>query len=93
MREVRRGTHKYYKGNFFIVFYDKSDEYLQYMFDNVREILDFMGKPITKENVNLINIELYRALRTDTHLTRFLNGKLLRVYIIKNKEKGEKENG
>ena len=83
MKEYRRGTHKFYKGSFFIVFYDKLDEYLLYMFDNVREILTFMGKPITRNNVNLINNEIYRALKTENHFTRFLTGEVLRVYIIK----------
>lgn len=83
MKEVRRGTYKYYKGSFIIIFYDKTDEELMYMFDNVREILTFMNKPITRANVNLINNELYRALRSDTHFTRFLTGEVLRVYITK----------
>lgn len=85
MKEVRKGSHKYYKGSFFIVFYDKTDEYLKYSFDNVREILQYLGKPITRKNVNIINIELYRALKTETHFTRFLNNEILRVYIIKQK--------
>ena len=92
MTGARKGPQKYYKGSFFIVFYDKHDEYLEYMFDNVREILEYMNKPVTRQNVNIINNELYRALKSETHLTRFLNSKPLRVYIIKHK-KGEKENG
>ena len=83
--EFRRGSHKYYKGAFFIVFYDKTDEYLLYMFDNVREILEYMKKPVTRTNINIINNELYRALKTETHFTRFLTGEVLRVYIIKQK--------
>lgn len=83
MAEPRRGTFKYYKGSFIISFYDKTDEYLMYMFDNVREILKFMGRPITSANVRLINNELYRALKTENHFTRFLTGEVLRVYLIK----------
>ena len=81
-REVRTGTHKLYKGRYFIVFYDKTDTNFLESFDNVREILKFQHKPITRQNVNLINVELYRALRTDTHLTRLLTGEVMRVYII-----------
>ena len=84
MLESRQGTHKLYKGHFFIVFYDKHDESLLYMFDNVREILKFRKLPITRQNVNTINVELYRALQTDTHFTKML-GHLLRVYIIDTK--------
>lgn len=82
MKEVRRGTFKLYKGSYIIVFYDRYDRYLKYMFDNVRDILKFMKQEPTRTNVNRVNVEIYRALKTDTHFTRFLNGELLRVYII-----------
>lgn len=85
MIEVRRGTQKLYKGHFFIVFYDASDEYLMYMFDNARDILTFMGAPITRNNVNKVNNNIVRALKRDTHLTRFLTGEPLRLYIIDTK--------
>ena len=89
-REIRTGSHSLYKGKYFIVFYDESDTNLLYMFDNVREILKFQGKELTRTNVNLINVEIYRALKSDTHFTRFLTGQTLRVYIIN--EKDEEEN-
>lgn len=83
MQEVRRGTHKLYKGQYFIVFYDKTDEELMYMFDNVADILVFMKKPLTKENKQVIMTELYRALKSVNHFTRFLTGEVLRVYLVK----------
>lgn len=86
MNEVRRGPRKFYKGRYFIVFYDKTDEVLEHMFDNVREILKFQKKEITRQNVNLINVELYRALRTKEHITKFLTGEVMRVYIIEREE-------
>lgn len=79
---VRTGPHQYYKGDNFIVFYDETDEILKYMFDNAREILKFQNKEITRQNVNRVNAELYYALRRRGHETRFLDGRLLRVYII-----------
>lgn len=82
MREIRCGPRSYYKGKFFIVFYDENDERLQYMFDNVREILSFQRKETTRKNVNKVNVELYLALRRKGHQTRFLTGTLLRVYLI-----------
>lgn len=72
----------FYKGTYIIVFYDIDDERLLYMFDNTREIVKFTGREVTKQNVNLVNVMLYRALRTDTHIVRFLTGELMRVYII-----------
>lgn len=81
-REVRTGTHKLYKGRYFIVFYDETDTTFLHSFDNAREILKFMKKPLTRTNVNLVNVELYRALKTETHFTHFLTGEVMRVYII-----------
>lgn len=86
LREIRSGTHKLYKGKYFIVFYDKTDSELLYMFDNVREILAFQNKPITRQNVNLVNVELCRALKTETRFTRFLTGEVLKVFIIEDDE-------
>ena len=73
-----------YKGKYFFVFYDKTDEELLYIFENVRDILKFMGKEITRQNINLINVELYRALRSREHFCRFLTGEVMRVYMISN---------
>lgn len=79
-------TNSLYKGKYFLVFYDKTDEELKYMFDNVRDILKFMGKALTRQNVNLINVEIYRALSSKEHFCRFLTGEVLRIYMILNDE-------
>lgn len=86
LREIRRGSHKLYKGKYFIVFYDKTDTEIKYMFDNVREILKFQNKEVTRQNINLVNVELCRALRTETRFTRFLTGEVLKVFIIEDDE-------
>lgn len=77
---------KLYKGKYFIVFYDKNDERLLYTFDNVKEILKFQKKEINTYNARLLNIELYRALKSDEHFITFLTGEVMRVYIITDKE-------
>lgn len=79
-------SQKLYKDKYFLVFYDKTDEDLMYMFDNVRDILKFMGKSLTRQNINLINVEIYRALSSKEHFCRFLTGEVLRIYIILNDE-------
>lgn len=84
MIEVRQGTHKLYKGHYFIVFYDITDEVMMYMFDNVRDILKFLNRPITRNNIIEVNTVLCKALKTDSHITRLLN-EPLRVYIIDTK--------
>ena len=77
---------KLYKDKYFIVFYDKNDERLLYTFDNVKEILNFQKKEINPYNIRLLNIELYRALKSDEHFITFLTGEVMRVYIITDKE-------
>lgn len=81
---TQQNTRLLYKGRYFLVFYDKTDEELKYMFDNVRDILKFMGQEVTRSNVNRINVELYRALASKEHFCRFLTGEVLRVYMISN---------
>ena len=78
----RSGPFKYYKGAYFIVFYDHDDDTILYLFDNVRQILEFQGKEINRQNINLLNVELYRALRSRTHNIKFLTGKKMKVYVI-----------
>jgi hypothetical protein len=80
---------QYYKGKYFMVFYDKDDTELLYMFDNVRDILHFQNKEITRQNVNLLNVELYRALKSKTHQIRFLTGEIMKVYIFDIEEEEE----
>lgn len=81
---TKQNTRSLYKGHFFLVFYDKSDENLKYMFDNVRDILKFMGQEVTRLNMNRVNVELYRALSSKEHFCRFLTGEVLRVYMMSN---------
>ena len=76
------GTRQFYRGKYFLCFYDKTGEHFRYMFDNVREILKFQQKECTRTNVNQVNVELYRALKSEEHFTRFLTGEVLRVYMI-----------
>lgn len=82
MREPRKGPQSKYKGHCIIAFYDKTGENYLYCFNNVREILKFRGMPITRTNVNMINVILYRALKREGHTTNMLTGKPMSVWII-----------
>lgn len=82
------GSHDNYKGKYFICFYDSNDEELLYMFENVKEILKFQGKKITKQSINSINVRLYRALRSN-HIIRFLTGDAMKVHIFDINEEEE----
>ena len=76
----------FYKGKYFIVFYSLDDEELLHMFDNVREICRFKEIEPTRYNINLINIELYRALKRENRLIKFLTGEPMKVYIFNAEE-------
>lgn len=70
-----------YKGKYFLAFYDMDDETLLHIFDNVHEILRFIKRPITYQNVNEMNVQLYRAFKRNEHCTSILGYKT-RVYMI-----------
>lgn len=89
MKEDRSRTRRYYKGKFFIVFYDKEDEVLEHIFDNVRDILKYQNREVNRKSVNKINVELYLALKRKGHFTRMLDGRLLRVYLVKIRRRDE----
>lgn len=71
-----------YKKRYVISFYDEDDDTELYCFNNVKEILLFQDKELTKTNINLINVELCRALKRQKPICRFLTGDLMYVYII-----------
>ena len=71
-----------YKKRYVISFYDKDDDTELYCFNNVKEILRFQEREINRTNINLINVELCRALKRKKPICRFLTGQLMFVYII-----------
>lgn len=78
---------RYYRGKFFIVFYENDDETFFRCFDNVREILKYQREEMKKDieinqkTVRTLNIALYHALRREDHTTHMLGG-TKRVYIV-----------
>lgn len=75
-------TKSYYKNHYFIAFYDRDDETLLYMFNNVYEVAKALGVEPTKNNINKISVDIFRSLRRDNHQTNLFRGRCLRVYII-----------
>lgn len=76
-----------YKRKYCLAFYDKTGEELLYIFDNVQEILAFQGRESNAYNIRLVNVELYRALKSEEHFIKFLTGDVMRVYMIDVTEK------
>lgn len=72
----------FFKGRYFIVFYaEDNDTFVEY-FDNIKEICKYKQLELTPQNLNLVQVELYRALRRDDHSTKMLNGRKMYVYLI-----------
>lgn len=72
----------YYKKKYFISFYDETDENFVVSFDNLKQLCVYKGKELTSQNLILISVELYRALKRPDHSTRMLDGNLMHVYLI-----------
>lgn len=81
---MNQSTNQLYKGKYVITFYDIDGDEFRYMFNNVREILEFKKIPITKYNMKKMYITLYNILRKgiDNNICTFLTGEKLRIYLI-----------
>ena len=79
-----QSTNQLYKGRYVITFYDKTGDEFMYMFNNVKEILEFKKIPVTKNNMHKMYITLYNILRkgTENNICTFLTGEKLRIYLI-----------
>ncbi len=71
-----------YKNKYFIVFYDEQDENFVISFDNLKQICLYKGKELSVQNLTLISVELYTAVKRSDHSTRMLDGKLMHVHLI-----------
>lgn len=73
-----------YKNKYCIVFYDITGEEFKFLFNNVREILEFQHKKVTKDSMQKMNNKLYYIFKKgiDDNICTFLNGEKLRVYLI-----------
>ena len=76
-----KGSEFWKQNNQFVIFYDVKNDFPVAMFDNVWEILDWRKLPQTKANYDLIMVELYRALKRQSHYTEML-GRPMTVYLI-----------
>ena len=86
MKDDQITTETFFKGKYMIVFYDENDEDLIISFNNIKEICKHRKLEVCQKNLTLISVELYRALRREDHITRFLDGRLMHVYLIDTRE-------
>lgn len=73
---------KYYKRKYILVFYERDDDTLKCICNNVVDVCNEFGIPVTEKNINKVKVDLYRSLRRKNHQTNILRGQCLRVYIV-----------
>ena len=71
-----------YKGKYYIAFYDEYGEDFIEGFDTVTNILYYLKKDITRENVLKMNQLVYYAIKNN-RTVYFLDGKPRKIYLIK----------
>lgn len=89
----RIGSKEYYKGQYEISFYDRNAEEFIDSFNNVREILKWLGRPITRQNINEMNVHIYKCLKkTPLPRIRFSERKgIMTIWLIPLVDEDERE--
>lgn len=82
---------KLYKGKYVLAFYEKDDDTLAFMVDNLRDVCKRLKWEVNRKNMNYIQVDIYRSLRRPTHQTNLFKGKCYKVYIIDVSEDYEKD--
>ena len=82
---------KLYKGKYVLAFYEKDDDTLAFMVDNLRDVCKRLKWEVNRKNMNYIQVDIYRSLRRPTHQTNLFKGKCYKVYIIDVSEDSEKD--
>ena len=71
-----------YKDRYVILFYERDDDTLKYMFDNIRQVCKELKWELNRRNLNIIQVNITRSLRRKNHQTNLFRGQCLRVYIV-----------
>ena len=71
-----------YKKRYVIAFYEKDDDTLKYLFNNVEQVCKAAGFEVNSHNMNKISVWLYDSLKRDDHRSKVFREQNLRVYIL-----------
>lgn len=71
-----------YKRKYIVAIYDRDDETLRYLFDNLTEMCKILGWEVNRKNMNRIQVNMYRALKRPDHRLNLFRGQGYRAYII-----------
>lgn len=75
------GHSRLYKKRYMICFYESEDGMLLHQFNNIPEICRYMGLPLVQKNLTLINISIYKALKSKNHYTQLLDRNKPAMYV------------
>lgn len=75
-------TEKLYKNKYVIAFYERDDDTLKYVFDNLTEVCKELGLEVNRKNMNRIQVDIYRSLRRKNHQTNIFRGQCMKVYLV-----------
>lgn len=73
---------KLYNNKYALAFYENDDETFLFMVNNIKELCDYLKMEPTHNNLNLLQVKVFRGLRRSNHVIRFNHGKRLHVYLI-----------
>lgn len=73
---------KLYKQKYTICLYDKDDENLLYMFDNVEEICELKEEIKNPKLLNKYRVLINKAIKRTNGSVKFINGKKMRLHVI-----------
>ena len=73
---------KLYKDKCILAFYEKDDDTLKYIFDNITDVCRELGWEVNRHNMNRLQVSIYRSLRRENHQSNLFKGKCYKVYMI-----------
>ena len=73
---------KLYKQKYTICLYDKDDENLLYMFDNVEEICELKEETKNPKLLNKYRVLINKAIKRTNGSVKFINNKKMRLHVI-----------
>lgn len=71
-----------YKKKYVIAIYERDDETLKYLFNNLTELCEALGWEVNRKNMNRIQVNMYRALKRPNHQFNLFRHQGYRVYIV-----------